>query len=250
VDYDGSRSDYAATDTYGRNAVWSDYIFTHHMEGNSNNATGGSNPTATNNITFSTSNGKLTQGAGFGGSNSDIRQASASTPSTFTTSYWVMARNKDAILFNKDGVSTNRCIGHYYSRSTKEIYFFAFNTSSSSYDAKQTSIDEDTWYLFHTVWSGGNYRSYKNGGNEVTNTSVGTIRSANEPIWFGARSWSGSPLPLNGEMDEVRFTSEARSANWITTEYNNQDDESSFWPTWTDAGGAPVANNGFALWWA
>jgi len=27
------------------------------------------------------------------------------------------------------------------------------------------------------------------------------------------------------------------SANWITTEYNNQNDEAAFWGTWTDAGG-------------
>jgi hypothetical protein len=52
-----------------------------------------------------------------------------------------------------------------------------------------------------------------------------------------------------GKIDEVRLRASVLSANWITTEYNNQSDESSFWPTWSDAG-APVANNGFALWLA
>jgi len=40
VDWDGARADYAATDTYGRNAVWSDYAFVFHFENSLTNSVG------------------------------------------------------------------------------------------------------------------------------------------------------------------------------------------------------------------
>jgi len=40
-------------------------------------------------------------------------------------------------------------------------------------------------------------------------------------------------------VDEFRIMSGIQTDNWTTTEYNNQNAESTFWGTWTDAGGSP-----------
>jgi len=50
-------------------------------------------------------------------------------------------------------------------------------------------------------------------------------------------------FPFDGKIGEARLKDSALSANWITTEYNNQNDEAAFWGTWTDAGGGATANN-------
>src|SRR4029077_18388682 len=63
-----------------------------------------------------------------------------------------------------------------------------------------------------------------------------------------AASFSGSGALGNsfiGTIDEVRVSNVARSADWIATEYNNQN-TSNFYPIAAPAGpaGAPAAPNG------
>jgi len=52
---------------------------------------------------------------------------------------------------------------------------------------------------------------------------------------------NGGTRGMMGDGDEYRLRNGTLSANWITTEYNNQSDESGFWGTWTTvSGGAPT----------
>ena len=67
------------------------------------------------------------------------------------------------------------------------------------------------------------------------NTNTGSV------LAFGGRPNSLAQLNFDGRIDEARMKNGALSANWITTEYNNQNAEATFWGTWTDAGGGPAA---------
>ena len=55
-----------------------------------------------------------------------------------------------------------------------------------------------------------------------------------------------TPFNFNGILDEARISNMARSADWIATEYNNQNSSSTFYNVGTAAtsGGAPFAPNG------
>jgi hypothetical protein len=86
-----------------------------------------------------------------------------------------------------------------------------------------------TWY--HVVGvvsrSDGHVKIYVNGVNEGTSTfAAGTAaREYGTATWrigiatTGRGDWA---YPANGEIDEVRISSTARSAGWIETSYNNQ----------------------------
>ena len=62
----------------------------------------------------------------------------------------------------------------------------------------------------------------------TSNATTTNITSNQEPIAIGASTMSSGDLIASavndlydGEMDEVRFSNIARSADWITTQYNN-----------------------------
>jgi hypothetical protein len=100
------------------------------------------------------------------------------------------------------------------------------NTLTSSIDP----LDAGTWHLTAATYDGVNSKIYKDGGNEVASTTLsGSLRENSWQIWAGHNP-GGSPsqYSLDGKLDEIRISSVARTPNWLTTEYNNQNDPSSF----------------------
>ena len=77
------------------------------------------------------------------------------------------------------------------------------------------------WQHLALTYDGSNVITYRNGGLE-TNTypqATGTIDATTEPLLFGdIPPYSHADVNL----DEVRISDVVRSADWITTEYNNQ----------------------------
>ena len=62
---------------------------------------------------------------------------------------------------------------------------------------------------------------YLNGGEESTDSRSGNINATTEPVVLGRRAL-GDPRWYNGAIDEARISNVARSADWIETEFNNQ----------------------------
>lgn len=84
-----------------------------------------------------------------------------------------------------------------------------------------TAISTGTWYFVVGTYDGANVRLYVNGAAEgtaaaltgnVQNTVAATINMGVNPSIAG---WDGT-------FDEIHLANVARSANWITAEYNNQ----------------------------
>jgi hypothetical protein len=249
--YDGVRADYAPTDTYGRNAVWSDYAAVYHMQGNYNSATGSNDGTfqagATYGTSFAAIGGADSQGVDMRGSNGDeIRTAmtfSDGTPNT--TQAWAR--------YDGTPPSNNRNIWTYWNTSISPVAARQFAGTNSSTTMRfgddfngSYTFGADTWrHVVLTIAASGEKQAYLQGVNILSKTTsltapkytalhIGSQKSANE-------NW-------NGKIDEVRVRASVLSANWITTEYNNQSDVATFWGTVTDVGGA--SNQGFALWYA
>jgi hypothetical protein len=249
VDYDGVRSDYAATDTYGRNAVWSDYIGVWHLS----DVTGstGTNSLTNSGVSFGSSFGKIGNGADFDNT-SDLLSLNDNTsikPTTITISCWIKAGSLSGTSIFYDRYNAFTADGYRMYTSSSKFSFEVFRGSGITATGA-TTVSTNTYYLVHGTYDTSNVRVYLNGSSDgSTGTSGNITYSTTTALGLGRRT-GGTTFPLTGNLDEARMRSGALSANWITTEYNNQDDESSFWPTWSDAGGAPVANNGFALWLA
>jgi hypothetical protein len=124
-----------------------------------------------------------------------------------------------------------------YQKTTSRISVFF---SGNEIDTSALSID--TWYKLTAVKDGATMRFYLNATSQGT-TTLGTVAYTENLYSIGADAQSAFSVNSNLTMDIVRNRASALSANWITTEYNNQNDEAAFWGTWTTFGGGPAAVN-------
>lgn len=87
----------------------------------------------------------------------------------------------------------------------------------------------NTWYLVHGTFDGSNVQCWING---ATNGTATAMTSPNDDtstcdIFIGLHP-AGTAWPNGGKMDELRFRRAACSADWIATEYNNQNAPNTF----------------------
>ncbi len=124
--------------------------------------------------------------------------------------------------------------GNYYelliSPSAQLAAFVNGGNGGINYDSSGTNtFSTGTWYyLTFTYDASTGLRGYVNGsldksvsnGSGALTTNAATLEVGNDTNTAGRF--------FNGLIDETRISSIARSANWITTEYNNQSNPSTF----------------------
>ncbi|MFW9902117.1 MAG: DUF2341 domain-containing protein, partial [Candidatus Thorarchaeota archaeon] len=104
---------------------------------------------------------------------------------------------------------------------------------SDSYDEWQSSVyfSTGTWQHFVFTYQSSTSigRIYVNGAYMAQhNFGIGTLGTNANPFYIGFnRGWTGEVW--DGLIDEVRISSIPRSSGWIYTEYQNQNDPSSFY---------------------
>jgi len=248
VDYDGSRADYAVSATYGRNAVWGDYEFVSH-NGGIDDSTG--NVTPTNNGA-SVITGEIGEAASFDGVSDTIN---IGTLGNFGSSIGtgVTAQFLQRVAETRTGrISSGFINSGATSFFTRLKYVAAGNTSIfvrndsgvADYIEMTSPIYDNNWdwVTFQTVDTATqSYLFYVNGVSETTTQDTNLVNNYTNTtadyLLGAAKSGSSAILQAEVDFDEVRFYLGELPANWITTEYNNQNDEATFWGTWTDAGG-------------
>lgn len=254
VDYDGVRSDYAVTDTYGRNAVWSGWGAVWHLSESSGNATDstGNGNTGTSTSTTNTSaivkNGGVFNGSAFYTitDNSTIEPTNAITVGGWlyisSTSSYQMA------LAKGENAGDTRSYEIRTFGTTTQIEMQGHVGGGSYIQARTTSgIGTNTWAHVYYARNGTSQAIYVNGvsASLATNiTSASNFDYSTDNLWLGQRNGG---LRWNGRQDEMRLIGSQLSANWITTEYNNQSDEAGFWGTWSDVGGGGNTTDFFIM---
>jgi len=228
MDYDGIRSDYAVTATYGRNAVWPDYEMVLHMNSLTDSS---ANATVTNS--------GATLASGIMGDGYDFSSDRLAT-TTFTHGTYV-AIGRDA---TNDG----------------NLSVFMAGPSPGGWLNTNLGFTVGVWNKVDVVYNGSSLIGYLNATAFTPASKTGsysrTIQSWVNPdslkdysaitgvdgggIAIGDRIRTTSNWPLDGKLDEFRVRFSAITANWITTEYNNQNANGSFWEA-TDAGGGAAA---------
>lgn len=240
VDWDGVRADYAATDTYGRNAVWTGNTVVYHM-----------GDATTSTVADSTSNGYTGTKKAAGTpaeATGKIGNAQDGTYTLENSGTWINNASVNPNVYITMGTNTgdNGKLAVYVSAS--------FQVSTNTFSA-------GTWYKVRANFTGSQLLTYVNGTLWDTFSKTTTARSFT--FWFNADAISddrafvgvdGSTMsimsrtngaglwPLDGKMDEFHWTASSVSANWETTEYNNQDDEAGFWGTWSTVGGGAAVS--------
>ncbi len=89
----------------------------------------------------------------------------------------------------------------------------------------------NTWTLVTVVFAGGKERHYVNGmWIEDFTDCTNPLGTNDSDLRIGARGGDGSPGSyFIGRIDEVKLTNREETADWIKTEYNNQNDPNTFY---------------------
>ena len=234
----------AANSTYGSQAVWdANFKGVWHLPNGStlsytdskgvNTGTGVNTPTA--------AAGKIDGGMQLDGTSPYVNighDTSLNVGDVFTVEAWVNTNG---------GVGTTRCTV-FSSRISNTAGSFSCEvgtansitnsmimTGIGTYIAQSVGslIFNSTWY--HLVWTkngGATPVMYVNGAAVTLNSSAAytVVDNATDKM-IGTGAAGG--LFLWAIADEVRLSGSVRSANWISTEYNNQNTPASFWAVGT-----------------
>jgi len=248
MDYDGIRADYAVTDTYGRNAVWTGYEAVHHLNGLTDSTANGHDLTNTNSVAFNSA--KIGDGSDAGASNTNkhlgVNSNLGITNGAITASVWFknnteIATNGYYCLLDKASL-TNRVqyrVAYMGNGGVRGVSFrreregIAVNAANHN-----VTLGTVNWNKLDLTYDGTTVRGYLNGASVASVAASGNGSEGSENRYFlhAAFSYGSAVVRASTIQDEARITTAVRSANWITTEYNNQNANGSFWEA-TDAGG-------------
>jgi hypothetical protein len=146
--------------------------------------------------------------------------------SNITFSAWASIDDADSEDYGKVLANRNGTSGNYtYSiqvddQSPKRVYIQVNDDNSPRFN-----FVENTWLYIVGTYNGTQKRIYINGQMLDIDYQSGPIEKSLEDTFIGSRL---SGQDIGGMIDEIRFSSVARSDAWIETEYNNQNDTSTF----------------------
>jgi len=250
VDWDGVRSDYAVTATYGAQNVWTEYEAVWHL----NEDPGGVSPQmldATGNGYDLEARGSMTSadlvddhlGKAIELDGSDDY---FSTPTSFNT-YPATAgeiRYTSAIISD---IPSNEDGGIVFFSNFNGLRVFdgglleQSRGDNSGTDTSASQVDDGNRYHVAAVFNQANeYRLYRNGVQVLQKNTTDT-EASNDEIRVG--EYSGGSNYSDARISEVRWSKKDLGSNWATTEYNNQNAESTFWGTWADVSTATTVTN-------
>ena len=225
-----------ATDQQNKNGVWdTNYRGVWHLKEDPAGAammdstSYGNHGTSAGTMTTSDQvAGKIDGSLDFDGSNDLVncgQDASLNLRSAVTMEAWINASVYNAQfndLMSKLNYDT------YISKGKLCAYFI---TNAGTYDAcpagGQTMV-VGTWYHVAVTYNAGSIITYINGAQDGTASKGATINDDSGYNFNIGYHDAANGLYWQGRADEARLSSVARSADWIRTEYNNQNSPSTF----------------------
>lgn len=229
---DGVSSEYAPTDPFGRNAVWSNnYLGVWHLDDLSDSTVNGSDWSMLGSPT--PSSGVLGDCYNFNGSGAGLTIANGALfkTSEFTWQIWALSNTpqspSEIIGLHESG---NSSYGSSIVRgaSTANYYFKAGGQDLQLYPS--ANIWDGEWHLlsFTCASISGPGIAYEDGVNVASGIRHTNFTSQTVPLTI-ARSNDGYWGDYIGDIDEVRVSSVVRSPERISTEYNNQSSPVTFY---------------------
>lgn len=220
------------TDQSDKNNVWdSDFKGVWHLKetttnytdstSNAHHWTTGTNPTQVT--------GQVGYGQSYNGSTqyNDAGSNWVGKPTVFTVSHWInLATTQTArVAFGNFEPVIGWVTGISDGSNNKLKFYLGSGTLESA-----TALSNSTWYLTTFVYNSGSVAIYINQNVDAT----GSITVSYPAGAFTVNNTLGmlggfAAQFLNGSLDEVRYSTTNRSANWITADYNNQSSPSTFY---------------------
>lgn len=242
--YNGTDTEPAASSTYGSENVWGSDYFARYSMGEAS----GTVLDSTSNDVDSTDETGVTYGAtgeigdaiDFGdhetGTTERLIFGSAPVDATaITFSNWVnpsaLPGNEHHVIHLGADIEGDRYDTWYDVQGDGSIRFSLRNQAGTRVIVTSSgTISTSTWSLVHCTWDGSTMRVYINGSVD-TNTGSHSGTMENESGFLYGKLPGQDVHDFAGLIDESRVLTSALSANWITTEYNNQNSPSTFYNT-------------------
>ncbi len=211
--------------------TWSNsFLGVYHLKDgttlNVNSSTGSNNGTNHNTVTAVA--GQIDGAGGFASASTQyVDLSNGMNPSTgITLSAWVKATSfpnaYNSVITRSVAGPSNAFI---LVKSTGKLACGCtlIPTTQKIYDGTGShTLSTATWtYVAMTYDTSTGLIGYVNAASDGTDTAGAALSTTPAPTRIGSDPVT-SPREWNGSIDEVRFCSAARSANWLTTEYNNQ----------------------------
>jgi len=90
-------------------------------------------------------------------------------------------------------------------------------------------IPDSNLHYYTAVYDGTDLKAYRDGSYvAMDNTKDGTEAAGDYNFMVGRSNIGGGSYYFHGTLDEIRVSNIAKSANWISTEYMNQNDPTGF----------------------
>ena len=223
--------DYASLDP-----VWSnDYHGVWHFSGNSTNFndSSGNAHHASRNSVATVSDGRVGQAASFAGSQfAEVPFSELLNTDQFSVSIWAnrsSGTDYGSPFSSRQITDTTIKKGYVLYSKNNEFEFWTGNGTNWVYDTN-SSHTLNTWYLVTLTYDGSTKKIWSDGTLVSTgSSSVDYQRNQTHNLRIGAgrNEDVNADHYWNGMLDEMRFASVERSADWIKAEYDNQKNEQS-----------------------
>lgn len=222
----------SASDQQNKNAVWdSDYKMVAHLS-----ETSGTQHDSTSNGYSSVPNGGVSEGVvgkisgadSFTSSSQYLAIGNIGVSGDWTFSFWAYSRDVGCIACYPIGLGTspNQAtgigVGGTYVTITNGFWVFDGSGDAGIVQGGPKPT-VNTWYYVTVTKSGTTYTVYDNGISQKS----GTLQSIAINNLVIGRRFDGM-LPFSGIVDEARASDIPRSAAWTLTEYDNQNNPSTF----------------------
>lgn len=227
---------YLPAEIYGQFSVWmSSYKGVYHGNGTGNLADSTLNNYPGVNSGTTTTDGKVGKARSCNGT-SQYAAVSGNlgiTNGDITEELWLNANNATlpgateyAALFSHNDNSV--MVDYRISQYKTGICVCRLKPGVTWNPTNETAISAGQWYHAALTYSGTTLTFYLNGAYQHSITTSGNGSSSyttQTVIGRGASALAGFP----GMLDEIRISNIARDANWILTDYNNQNEPQTFW---------------------
>jgi len=237
-----------ASDAQNVTGVWdSTYAMVIHMDPTLLDSTSNNNDGANSGTTDIA--GKLARGRDFAGSNPQITVAdspSLDMTDKVTLSAWVKTTRNFGYVVGKEIVAA---ITSYFMRvgtateSGSPKIRFGIETAAGTVNLNGgTNVSSTDFSYIVATYDGAFMKVYLDGVFNGQTSQTGDILSETVDLQIGTRESGG--LDMDGIIDEVRVARDvARTADYILTEFNNQNSQSTFYTTGAVQNVADVGGN-------
>jgi hypothetical protein len=237
-----------ASDQSNKTAVWdSNYKSVYHFPNGSSlsaaDSTGVNNGSV--NGPTATPVGQIDGAASFSGSGNNYINAADSTSldvsSAMTLQLWMNNSNTNTSALILKGLGCSSWAAYAMEIGDVEgtspagtanklnFHFKTANAAGANMLPESGTLSTGVPVFVVGTYDGSKMRLYINGSLDNSTGAGGSAYNSAEQLYLGADSGCSGRGKFTGMIDEVRISNSARSANWIKTEYNNQNSPSSFY---------------------